>query len=300
MKILNSIIVLSVVVLGTAFAGCSDDKELIPLTKTEGSVQKSSYSSLTFKWSKVEGARQYSCQLKETATDLPVSTEVTQSNSITYGDLRPSTDYTLTVLAYAAMESGHTTSEPLILTGRTADIQPLATPVVTMTREVNSLIFEWDYIESAYSYLWTLVDGEGTVVQEGETRGSEVSIDNLASGSYIFTLTATTDIEGLKNSEASETKFDFVRQRLEVWTANGAYTSELLGGAQWTATLTAYDDNSYTISGWYGDEGTDLNFKIDPQDVDNMFKLSVGIMHTMQQTALTQFLPVLMISQRFM
>lgn len=272
MKILNAIIAVAAAALGAVATGCSDDETLTPLTATDGTVAEAAYSTLTFKWGAVEGARQYSCQLREGTEGSILATEVVKTTSITFDNLQPSTDYTLTVLAYATIGSGFTTSEPIVVTGRTADIQAIPSPVVSVTREVNSMIFEWAHIESAASYRWELLDGAGNIIDEGSTRALNATVEDLATGSYTFKVTACTDEPGFKDSEPSVTKFDFVRQSLEVWSVTGTYSSALLG-KQWSAVLTAYDDNSYRLAGWYGAEGSDLLFTVDPEDADDMFHL---------------------------
>lgn len=254
-------------------AACSDDTTPAPLDKTTAEIQNATFNTLSFEWERVKDAVQYSYQLSETATGNIVTTALTQQTKATFTDLTPSTDYTLTVLAYAAMNSDRTTSEPIVLTARTSDILAIEAPQPVMSREVNTIIVEWNHITSAQGYYYKLTDSDGTVIGEGETGALYANFSDMQSGKYTFTVTALIDAPGLKDSEPASITFDFVRERMEIWRIDGTYTSSLTD-ANWNATLVAYDDNSYDIQGWYGVEGYDLTFTIDEQNAADMFVMS--------------------------
>lgn len=254
-------------------AACSDDSTPTPLDKTTAEIQNATFNTLSFEWGRVKDAVQYSYQLSETATGKIITTAITQQTKATFTDLTPSTDYTLTVLAYAAINSDNTTSEPIVLTARTSDIIAIESPQPVMSREVNTIIVEWNHITSAQSYSYKLVEGEGNVISEGVTGALYANFSNMQSGKYTFTVTALIDAPGLKNSEPASITFDFVRERMEIWKINGTYTSSLTD-SEWDATLVAYDDNSYDIQGWYGVNGYDLTFTIDEQNAADMFVMS--------------------------
>lgn len=245
--------------------GCSEDNTLTPLDGTVAELKGSSFNSLSFSWSKVKGAIQYSYQLSETATGEILVRDVTQSTTASFSDLKASTDYTLTVLAYAALESDYTTSEPVVLTARTADIVPLDTPVLEWSREVNTFYVEWGAVESAQYYYYVLYDGDNNVISEDWTSATYAGFENMRSGTYTCTVVAQTEIPGLSDSEEGRITFEFERERVEIWRLTGVYTSSLFS-QDWTAELVAYDDNSYTIESWYGVEGYDFTFKTNDSD----------------------------------
>ena len=270
MKLNKFTTLLSLALTMAIAVGCSDDNNPTPLDKSEMSIENTTCYTLTFEWGKVADACQYSYKFTNTATGDIIVTDVTNRTKVTFTDLQPSTDYTLTVLAYAAVGSDRTTSEPLVLTARTADLEPIASPVPEMSRELNTVIFSWQHIDSSTSYQWSLVDEEGTEIASGETRALNAEVAGMQSGTYTFSVIALIDQPGLKDSEPAILEFDFVREREEIWRTSGTYTSAL-SGSDWTSILVAYDDNSYTIEAWYGVEGYDLTFTV---DADNMLTLS--------------------------
>lgn len=273
MKFNNIVITIASIIMLWGTSACSDDPTSTPLDKSIAEVENSTFCSLSFEWGKVKDAVQYSYQLAETVTGNVVNTDVTRSTTASFTGLKPSTDYTLTVLAYAAIGSEYTTSAPIVLTARTADIVPIATPQPILSREVNTATLEWDYVESAQSYLWQLRDADNELLDEGETAASYVSFSNMQSGTFTFTVIAQTDVPGLKNSEPGSLTFEFVRERIEVWRIKGTYSSALTD-SEWKAELVAYDDNSYTIESWYGVENYDFTFTIDEQDGASAFIVS--------------------------
>ena len=130
---------------------CSDDEVATPLGKSEMTVGDASYNSLTFTWGNVKDARQYSYQLVKTGTESILETGITKETSVSFSGLDYDTEYTLTVLAYAAMDSEHTTSEPIVLTAKTNDLTDLTVPAPVMTREVNTIILNWGAVEGTSS-----------------------------------------------------------------------------------------------------------------------------------------------------
>lgn len=273
MKFNNIILTIASIIMLWGTAACSDDNNPTPLDQSAIEAGNATFCSLSFEWGKVKDAVQYSYQLTETATGNIISTEVTKLNKVSFNNLKASTDYTLTVLAYAAIGSDHTTSEPIVLTARTADILPIATPKPVLSREVNTAYLEWEYVESAQSYLWQLRGANNDLLNEGETTASYVSFDNMQSGTYTFTVIAQTDVPGLKESEPGKLTFDFVRERIEMWRIKGIYSSALTD-SEWQAELVAYDDNSYTIESWYGVEDYDFTFAMNEQEGSSVFTVS--------------------------
>lgn len=128
---------LAAAMLAVTSWSCSDNDTITPLSKASMTAGDITYNSLKFSWDKVTDARQYSYQLTRSGSDDILETGVTKETSVSFTGLQHDTEYTLTVLAYAAMGSAHSTSEPIILTARTADLTTLATPEPTWTREAN-------------------------------------------------------------------------------------------------------------------------------------------------------------------
>ena len=258
--------------LAVASWSCSDDDTVpAPLGTTDLTSGEATYNSLIFTWSPVTGARQYSYQLTESESGDVVNTGVTKETSATFTGLTHDTEYTLTVLSYAAMGSGNTTSEPVVLTARTADLTTLGKPQPVLTREVNTIIISWNAIDGARDYAFRLADSDGNILDESTTFSTSVQLPDLSTGSYIFSVTAQTETEGFRNSETAVINFDFTREREEIWRTPGTYSSALLG-TSWDAELVAYDDNSYVLLAWYGVADYDFRFSIDENNAADMFQ----------------------------
>lgn len=262
---------LAAAVFAAAFWGCSDDKDVMPLAKSDITAGDASYNSLTFTWGNVVNARQYSYQLVQTDNDNVIQTGITKDTSVSFTGLQHDTEYTLTVLAYAAMGSEYTTSDPIVLTARTNDLTTLDTPVPTWSREVNTIIATWDAVTGARDYAYTLTDAEGNRVGVGSTYDTYVSFTNMQTGTYTLSVTAECASEGFRDSKPGTLVFDFVRERVEIWRASGTYNSILLGKS-WDAEIVAYDDNSYELLSWYGAEGYNFAFSLDETDASDMFR----------------------------
>lgn len=253
-----------------ATVSCDDDGVIpTPLETSTGSLDKASHNSLSFDWERVAGATQYSCQLSDAKG--VVDTKVTNVPSVQFTGLEPSTDYTLTVLAYAVPYSNQTTSEPLELHGRTSDLIVLGTPQLVMDRAGNNLTFTWDVISRAKTYSYTLTK-DGEEYESGTTSETSLTFKNLETATYVLSVTAQTDRSGYTDSETAVLSTDFVWENPVAWSVTGTYTSGRLNES-WSATLTAYTDGSYTLKNWYNVEGYDLNFSIDTSTPDDMFVL---------------------------
>lgn len=260
-----------VIALISGLTACSGDDKT-PLKASTGLLDNSGYNTLSFEWGKVDGARQYSYQLTETETGKVVNTAVTKFTKVTFTDLKPSTDYTLTVRAYAAMDSDNTSAEPIVLKGRTSDLIAVASPVPEMTRDVNSLIFQWTPVEGFNVYWCSLTASSGDVVDEGYVYEPYVTYENLGTDVYTFSVSTYVDAPGYIDSDPNVMTVDFLRQRVELWRANGKYQSSLLG-AEWDATIVAYDDDSFDILSWYGKDGYYLTFFVDSESASENLKL---------------------------
>jgi|GEM_PF-1315404 lipoprotein len=262
---------LAAAVIAAASWSCDDDKELVPLAKSDISSSDVSYNSLKFSWGKVKDARQYSYQLVKTATEAIIETGITKETSVSFSGLDYDTEYTLTVLAYAAIESDNTTSEPIVLTARTNDLITLPSPVLSWSREVNTIIATWNSVEGARDYAYALTDASGNEVASGSTYDNYVSFDDMQTSTYTLTVTAQYASEGYRDSQPASITIDFVREHQEIWRASGTYSSVLLDKS-WSADLVAYDDNTYVILSWYGAEGYNFGFSLDENNASDMFR----------------------------
>lgn len=288
MKLHKFIGMLGAALIITSMTGCSDNDSVTPLDKSEMTVADATYSSLTFRWGKVDGARQYSYQFAKAGSDDILETGLTKDTHVSFTGLDHDTEYTLTVLAYAAVNSDNTTSEPIVLSARTTDLTTIATPEPAWSREANTVIVQWQAVDGARDYAYTLTDADGNEINSGSTYDTTVNFTQLATGQYTLTLVAQTTQEGFRNSSPAQLSIDFTREREELWRTAGKYTSALLN-ATWDATLVAYDDNSYTLLAWYGTDGYNLEFSVDQTDANDMFRL--GSEYTYDSTTDTYSVP---------
>lgn len=262
MNILSKYLIIglsSVVALG-AFS-CSDDDEVAktPLKATQPSFTASQHK-LTFSWEPVEGCTQYGYQFsKEGAITAPKG-GVTPSTSITFSDLLPSTTYELKVWAFADLESDFTTSPVATITATTADLIPLEAPQIEVEVKSSVATISWAPVESAASYDYTYVlNGAET---SGNTTDTSLRINDVPLGTHSVSVTA---IPGDDIHAASSTSSaSFTRQTQVVMSVEGTYTSSQTGTA-WTCKLEKTDDGGYTLYSWYGVEGYDLVFSVDPE-----------------------------------
>lgn len=276
MKLNRILGLLAVVLLAGVVSSCSDDCDVstaTPLPGSEMSAKDIAYNSLTFSWNKIEGARQYSYRLTKTSTETIILTGLTKETQVTFTDLEYDTEYTLTLLAYAQVYSDRTTSDPIVLTARTSDLITIESPVITWSREVNTLIFTWNPVVGARDYIYTIKDADGNEVASGTTFESMTSMSNCRTTTYTIDVVARTITDGYRDSQPGIATVDFVRQREEIWRTNGLYTSSLLDKS-WSAAVVAYDDSTYTILSWYGVEGYNLEFKLDENNAANIFQLN--------------------------
>lgn len=275
MKLYKILSMLAVVVTLGFCVACNDTPaDLTPLNAGNPYVVDATFNSLTLKWDKVEGATQYSYTL--TATDKPdkvLSCQVTNGTMAKFVGLEPSTDYILTVLAYAPYGSAtHTTSKPMVIIGRTADLIALGSTQITWSREVNTILCDWDAVDGATEYIYRLTDASGSVIKEGYTIYNYIDFPTMTTGVYTFTVQPLTDTQGYADGPEAMITIDFVRQHLPLWSIDTDYKSGILNQS-WTVTLVAYDDNVYSIEGWYGVKGYNLDFTINANDPDNQFVL---------------------------
>lgn len=252
-----------------ALSSCEDEVKT-PLATAQGGVTDVSYTSLAFKWNRVADAIQYDYKL--TTADGNVSASgVTQENYIEISNLAPATEYTLSVLAYAALDGDHTTSAPLEIKATTLTTTPLASPVLNVDVEGRYAVVNWNAVSEAVEYSYELTR-DNEIQEEGSVTDTSLSFSALDPGSYVLTVTAVTSSDAYTDSE-TVASFHIVRN--ELWRVSGTYTSALIDGS-WAVTMIAYSDDSYELVDWYNTNDNNLNFFIDKFSDDGTFEMSAS------------------------
>lgn len=251
-----------------AMPSCNDDEVLTALETTQGETEKVTYNSLTFEWDKVAGATQYGYELYDN-NELLVVRSVTNKNSVTIGDLKPATEYTLKVWSYAAMGSDKTTSAPIELKATTTALKALGTPVLECNVQGGKYVVTWKSVSNATEYSYILTNSAGAIVKSGTETSRTLSFSSLEIGKYTIAVKALSSKGGYE-PEGEYATLDFTVEEIFLWKAEGTYWSEILGKS-WTATIVCYAENNYAIKGWYGVEGYNLEFEVDNSDPEDTF-----------------------------
>lgn len=252
------ILPLAAVAVSAALTACNDDNDRVWVTDDPNigiNLNDGSYSTLTFEWDKVDGVNQYGYELAEPDGTI-AARGVTDDNTITFNDLKADTTYTLTVYVYGP---DGTTTRRIVITATTKALVKLAEPEVTASQDGARINITWTAVENADYYHYSyLLNGEEV---SADTEDCRLQLRGIPTGSYTISVTAMTDTEGFISSDA--VNCGFTRSRQALWSAEGDYSSSLLtAGSHWKATLTAYNDGSYVIAGWYGVDGYDLEFTL--------------------------------------
>lgn len=241
----------------SAFTACDDDEDDVvktPLESPAPAAYNTKVSSLSFAWKSVAGATQYAYELVDAGGEVVLG-GVTTSTTVIATGLEPSTDYTLNVWAYAALEADKTTSPTATLVARTADVTPLGEPAPVATTANGVVTISWPEVENAAGYAYTYtVD---SVAVEGETAYGSLTLRGLGVGEYSIVIRAVSGDEAFSDSEAIT--LTFYRNKAEVMRKKGTYCSAVLGET-YLAELVQYDDGSYTIEAPYGVEGYAISF----------------------------------------
>lgn len=273
MKI-NKIIALFAIVSLLLAPSCSDDAPAVPLESTQGENAGITHNSLSFEWDKVAGAVQYGYELYDNYESLVVR-DVTGKTSLTLRNLKPATEYTLKVWAYAAIGSGYISSEPIVMTATTEALKTIGQPTLTFARKGLASVISWKKVTNADAYSYSLQNASGVTVVSGSTTSRSISFPNLELGDYTIIVKATTKKDGYE-SEGQAVSLDFTVVDVVVWKVEGVYTSAILGKS-WKATLVYVGDDNYVIQGWYGVEGYDLLFYLDYSDEESIFNITSGV-----------------------
>lgn len=246
---------------------CSDEVKT-PLAAAQGEVTDISYTSLSFAWDRVKDALQYDYELTSADGTLEAA-GVTQDNYIEITGLTPATDYTLSVLAYAAVDGPNTTSAPLVLKATTLTARQLDTPRLVVEVEGRYANINWEAIADSEGYSYQL-SRDGEIMEDGTTDTNELTLAALTPGAYVLTVKTEPSSDAFYDSEAT-VSFSIVST--ELWRVSGVYTSALLDGS-WPVTMIAYSDDSYELVDWYDTDGNNLCFYVDKFDEDAPYKLS--------------------------
>lgn len=268
---LNKILVFFAALALLVAPSCKDDDTLgIPLETTSGGNSGITHNSLTFEWDKIKDATQYGYELYDANNEL-VLRDVTSNTKIVVTSLKPATEYTLRVWGFAAMNSGYTSSEPWVLKATTLSLKKLGTPVLSGKLDGVTYTVSWKSVSKADGYDYTLVNSKGDIVDSGSVSSRSVSFSHLEAGDYTVSVKATTTNDEYEPSGDPAT-LTFTVNIKEEWRVTGTYKSAVFGNS-WTATLVSYGGGNYSILGWYGVEGYDLDFLIDNSDPEDTFSL---------------------------
>lgn len=263
------ILPIAALAVSAALTSCGDDDEKVWVTDAPDidiSQNDASYTSLTFEWEAVAGVNQYGYELTDPDGNM-AARGVTDDNTITFTGLKPSTTYTLTVYIYGP---DGTTTRRIVITATTETLVKLATPAVTAEQRGARIDLSWTAVDNAGYYHYSYLAGGSEV--SGDTEECSLQLRGIPAGEYTISVTAMSDAEGYLPSEAANCTFSRIRN--EKWSVEGNFTSALLGSAnKWNAVMTAYDDGSYTIAGWYGVAGYDLEFTV---NADNSLEIESG------------------------
>jgi hypothetical protein len=186
---------------------CSDDDEVAqtPLASPTGGTYTATYSSIDFSWDRVDGATTYGYEFSDADGKL-ITRSLTQTPQLTFSDLKYNTVYYLTVWAYGAYKSADGTSEQVTYELRTNDLKKLATPVLSLKRNsATRTQFSWEAVEDAESYTYTLYKPDGSVQASNTTSRLNYTATTNQSGTYTFTLTANTSVDGYYSESGKAT-----------------------------------------------------------------------------------------------
>lgn len=251
-------------------SSCSDDNDVkTPLSSTQIENGGATYNSLSFHWEPVAGATQYGYELSDPNGKLIVR-DVTDVCEATFNELQPSTEYTLTVWAYAGIFGDHATSAPIVLKATTDGLSKVATPEPEYNANGSASVISWGEVPNATSYSYILSSGE-EIISSGEVETTSVTFNNLEKGDYKFEISANSTEPGFTDGDSGILNFSVTT--VEIWRVSGTYTSAITNKS-WQATLVAYDNDSYSLLAWYGVEGYDFNFSYDKNDTEDPFKIS--------------------------
>ncbi len=244
----------------TGFVACdSDDEVKAPLDSPTPTNTFANYESLSFTWESIDNCIQYGYQLLD-PVGVKIDAGVVNKPGVTISYLQPDTEYTLNVWAFAGLDTDYSTPPAVTLKARTDALIVIDSPVLKVVDNNGRVTIEWEAVEMADSYDYTIADSEGVTVQKGNQTDTSFLGSTLEEGDYTITVIAVPTAGGYTSSKPASINFH-VEGVAELWRAEGAYYSGTLK-QDWDATLIAYSDGSYSIPAFYGVEGYDLNFTV--------------------------------------
>ena len=252
--------VLALAALGVAaFSSCEPTEEILPsLDAPQPRLVSSTVSSLTFAWDKVANTTQYTYELLS-ADGTSVDGGVTPGLKAEFTGLKDNTTYTFRLMAHPeVLSESYGSSQEAILAAQTEAITPLETPSLIVDLE-SGVTVSWFAVENAAYYIYTCKSDNGTDISD-TTTDTSVTLSGLKTGDYMVSVTAYSENEAYSTSETAYSSFSYVETKDEIWRVNGSVDDG--AGKTWTATLVAWSNGSYTIKGWYGTEGYDLEFYV--------------------------------------
>jgi hypothetical protein len=146
----------------------------------------------------------------------------------------------------------------LVLTGTTLSFIQLEAPVVTANPAARTQI-SWAAVENATTYTYTYEKDGETVT--GTTNDTSFTIDFLPLDTDVTVQVTASNEEDELYTPSETASVVAKRTRNEVSRVKG-----IIDGTSTQVTCVSYDDNSYTLEGWYGVEGYDLTFLVDTQN----------------------------------
>ncbi len=253
-------IVLALVASGvTVLSSCEpQEKELSALETPQPRLLSSTVSSLTFTWDKVVNTVQYTYELLS-SDGSSVDGGVTAGVKAEFTGLKDNTTYTFRLMAHPEISSeAYGSSQESLLAAKTAAIVPLDTPSLTVDQTAG-VVVSWSAVANAAYYIYTCTSDNGTEIS-GTTADTSVTLSGLKTGDYVVSVKAVSEDEAYSDSKISYASFSYVETKNEIWRVKGSVDDG--AGKTWEATLVAWSNGSYTIRGWYGTEGYDLEFNV--------------------------------------
>lgn len=207
-RLLTSAAAIALMLFGVAqLSSCEqkedDQTETVVLLATPQNTQAGAYTAeeASFKWSAVEGAYNYTAQLKtSTYGSIIKETIVTAPlTEVTFSELTPGTKYYFHVRANDQYSEGRNSffTDWVEITTQTVDPQydPLSAPenvVCDQTQStVSVLVFRWDVVENAASYTYKITPVAGTERTGIVSDGLSAKVEGLEQGTtYTFAVRA--------------------------------------------------------------------------------------------------------------
>lgn len=253
--------VASVLLLAGTLFSCKDDETVqTPLAAPANVTETVGITSVSLTWDEVKGMSQYGVTLYDAEMD-PVEAVVTKETEVEFTGLTPSSDYTVSVWAYAPWASDKATSAVVEKKIHTGDAVKLAAPVFTRNQlSTTGMKVNWSAVANATGYECYYNKVGSAARTELTVTSNAAVLTGLERGTYEFNArSVSTSLEWLP-SDYSQTVFTYAGTI--AWKKAGTYTS-VIKDASWSATIECISDGVYSIPAWYGTVGYYLDFTAD-------------------------------------